>query len=211
LLERGPVKILTRKGYGAGNQDKNKTSPKYTNIPSDAAIVTFDVMFDPGFEWGCKGKVGGLSIGPGKSSGCEYSANGASLRMMWYGRQGSVATPYAYVYVPTGTAQGQPVGLQDANARCGQDLFREDKDFMGKMSTGVWYTMQLGVKLNTPGQYNGELYFAFQDKVKKLGGVMWRKKNETIKQLHFNVFHGGPCLAEQNSSMQIRNVSVRPW
>ena len=220
-LERGPVKIPIKRGSGAGSF-KNKPSPKYANIPKTGAIVTFEVMFDPGYEWGCKGKVGGLSVGTGKSSGCNYSEDGASLRMMWDGDQGDVATPYAYVYVPTGTARKQPPGLQDP-PRCGQDLYKFDPDFKGKMRSGVWYTISLGVKLNTQGErtgpgvedyrlhYDGQLLFSFEGKEKILNGVCWRKTGETIQQLHFNVFHGGPCKAQEDSSMQIRNVSVRPW
>ena len=50
-------------------------------------------------------------------------SNGASFRLMWEAENnGGTPTPFAYVYVPSGSKREQPPELQDSE-RCGQRLF----------------------------------------------------------------------------------------
>lgn len=210
LLDAGPLSVVIKAGSGAGKA--KSFSKKYKNLPGDGAIVSFSVLFEPGYEWSCRGKVGGISVGPGKSSGCNYSTNGASLRLMWESKK-IAPTPFAYVYIPQGSAGQQPEGLRKP-PRCGQGLFKNE--FQGKLTTGQWFRCQLGIKLNSPGQPNGQLLFAFGREgqalvTKTVNGVLWRKGNEKIEGLTWNVFHGGGCAATKTSSMKIRDVRVAPW
>lgn len=202
LVDAGPLNVSIKPGSGAG---KAKNFEKlYTNIPKDGAIMSFEIMFAPGFEWACRGKVGGFHIGPGSSSGCRYSRNGASHRLMWEGQ----GTPFAYVYVPSGSMPQQPAGL-NKKVNCGANLFQSD--YKGLFKPGKWHTVELGVKLNAPGKPNGQLFFSVDGAGKLVDGVLWRYGNERIENFGWNVFHGGGCSASKASSLQIRNVRMKPW
>lgn len=205
LLDQG-VMASIKAGTGAG---KSKSFQKrYHGLPAQGAIVSFEVMFSPGFEWSCRGKVGGINIGPGTSSGCNYSTNGASLRLMWEAKR-IPPTPFAYVYVPQGSASRQPPGLRNP-PKCGQGLFQDE--FKGMLTTGAWFRVQLGVLLNSAGgRPDGRLLFSVNGRTKVLDGVVWRLGNEKIESLTWNVFHGGGCAATKQSSLQIRDVRVSPW
>ena len=203
-LQSGSISVNIRPGQGAGKGHALNKRFSSSNLP-DAVIVVFQINFGSGFEWGCRGKIGGIKIGPGQSSGCRYSSNGASNRLMWDAGGGA----YAYVYIPQGSEGQQPSQLSDP-PRCGQSVWKEE--FAGVFKPGQWHTVRLGVKLNTPGSANGKLLFGVDGTVKTLSGVVWRTQSGVdIDSFGLGIFHGGPCSATENSSLQIRNIKVHQW
>lgn len=202
LLE-GTLQANIKPGQGAGKG--HALDKKFRTALPDAVIAVFQVNFASGFEWGCKGKIGGLKVGPGTSSGCNYSSNGASNRLMWNAGGGA----YSYVYIPQGSEGRQPKELSSP-PNCGQDVWKED--FAGVFKTGTWHTIRLGIKLNTPGSADGKLLFGVDGTVKTLSGVVWRLDSGIkIEGFDVAVFHGGPCSANESSSVQIRNIKVYKW
>lgn len=193
-------------GTGAGSGKSFSKNFSGSPFPMQACVVTFEIMFDKGFEFGCRGKVGGLFVGTGSASGCNYSKDGASLRMMW--EAGPPSTAFAYTYVPDGSQKIQPRELSEVT-RCGQDA--TDKKFGAKMTPGNWYRIELGIKLNTVGKKDGVLYMAFENDSVVVNGVTWRTQNIPITKFSYNVFHGGPCNATRRSTLQLRNVEVHQW
>lgn len=61
---------------------------------------------------------------PHASPPARARRSGASLRLMWEAENtGGRPTPFAYVYLPSGTKGQQPGALQDTE-RCGQNVFQ---------------------------------------------------------------------------------------
>jgi hypothetical protein len=205
MLDRGPINVRIQRGMGAGGRHALHKQWKGSPFPfRDGALVGFDVNFAPGYEWGCQGKLGGLFIGTGKASGGVYSSDGASHRIMWDRGGGA----HAYVYIPKGTAGRQP-SLLSRPGNYGQGVWK--RDFAGVFKPGTWHRVELGVKLNTPGRSDGLLLMRIDGISRSLSGVYWRQGSEPITRFAFGVFHGGPCSAQANSSLQFRNVQVRRW
>lgn len=173
-------------------------------ISSGGIIVSFDIQFAPGYEWGCRGKIGGVSVGTGDAGGGDFSDNGASARAMWDKDGGS----YVYVYVPSGTASRQPAPVRPRGNN-GGIVFQQN--YRRAFKTGTWHRVDLGVKLNTPGQYDGRLLYAVDGRTSTLNDILWRKGNYSIGRFFLGVFHGGGCEATRNSSMQVKNIRVYKW
>lgn len=206
-LEPGAINVSVKAGTGAGRKHAIDKDWK-VNLP-DGAIASFDIKFNPGFEWGCRGKIGGLFIGTGSASGKEYSTTGASNRLMW-GKNGSA---YAYVYVPKGSQSQQPAPLNEKND-AGIGVWEDS--YQGALKTGVWHHVELGVKLNsvTNGRPNadGVLSFSVDGNKRTLNGVIWRlDEGLDVRKFNLGVFHGGPCSAQQDSSLAFKNLNVRSW
>lgn len=209
VLMGDTLTVRHRAGTGPGRHAFHK---EFKNDPfplKRGAVVRFDVRFDRGFEWGCRGKVGGLFVGPGSADGGEHSKNGASLRLMWDAGGGA----YAYVYMPRGSEPLQPAPL-DQRSRKGTSVF---KDAFKRALVGTgWHTVQLGIKLNTVGKHepnaDGELLFSIDDKQRVLRNVVWRlRDNLAIEQFALSLFHGGPCRATRTSTSAVRNARVFSW
>lgn len=205
-LEKGTITVNIRRGMGAGGQHALQRDYRNSFPIRDGCVVGFDIFFKEGFEFGCKGKIGGLQIGTGKASGGQYSPNGATHRMMW-DRDGKTA--YAYVYVPEGTGGRQPGPLSNPG-KYGQSVWKNA--FAGKLKTGDWLRVELGVKLNTPGKSDGAMFMRIEDEQQTQGNVYWRTSGTMdITKFGFGIFHGGPCKAERDSTLYIRNVELFEW
>lgn len=199
------MRIVIKAGTGAGSSKSGGRT--FTGRPfpvSDGVVVAFEIMFGPNYEWSCGGKIGGLFVGTGSASGCNYSSNGASNRIN-FGRNGSM---FSYVYIPAGTQGRQPAALSNT-PRCGQKVFGDD--FENVFTPGQWYTILCGIKLNAPGRSDGALMVGLNDKVRILNGVLWRTSNLPITRFSFNPFHGGPCNASRQSTVSFRNVRAYRW
>lgn len=200
------MRIVIEKGMGAGNPKPGGRTFKGAPFPisSGGVVVSFEIMFDAGYEWSCGGKIGGLFVGTGSASGCDYSTNGASNRIN-FGRNGGMKS---YVYIPEGSAGKQPSELSSP-PNCGQKVFEDD--FANSFTPGKWYTVHCGIRLNTVGKSDGKLLVGLNDKVRVLNGVLWRLSNLPITRFSFNPFHGGGCLASRQSSLNLRNVRAYRW
>ena len=184
-----------------------------------AAKLSFEINFAPGFSFDAKdgerGKVGGLKIGEGKSSGCKHS-EASSLRLMWERNR----TAQAYTYLPESTwRKSQPDFIEKYKwPQCGLGIW--DKDFDNIFSeTGQWYTVVLGAKLNDIGQRNGKIYMKItgpKNLEREGDGVVWvtsGTKNPFITQIEFLSFFGGGdrMKSVKPSTFQLRNIRIGPY
>lgn len=207
-LLRERLRVVHRRGTGPGRHAYWRT---FKNAPFplfDGCVVSFDIRFERGFEWGCRGKIGGLFIGPGQADGGKHSRDGASFRVMWDSR----GSAYGYVYVPTGSEYLQPPELA-RRAPKGQDIL---KDKFSGVFGSRWRTVELGLKLNSfsRGRPNrdGQLMLSVDGRTQRLKGVVWRlRKDISIDAFTLGLFHGGPCSATRTSYSDVRNVVVYPW
>lgn len=198
-------RVVFAKGTGAGKKHAGSRDFRDRPFPvSTGAVVSFDVKFDANFEWSCGGKIGGLFVGTGKASGGNYSANGASHRVMW-DDDGGV---FSYVYIPKGSDNRQPALLSKAG-NYGQGIFKDE--FARSFTTDKWYTVHCGIQLNSPGKSDGKLLFGVNSKIKVLNGVVWRLNSDPVTRFSFGLFHGGPCSAARQSTANLRNVRVYRW
>lgn len=199
------IRIPPGSGSGSGNHAYNRGfEGRPFPITTGGIILSFDVWFAKGFEWGCRGKIGGLVVGTGRSAGGDFSDNGASARVMWDRDGGS----YVYVYVPAGTAGQQPAPVRPRGDNGGivwQPQYRR------VFRTDTWHRVDLGIKLNTPGRYDGRLLFAVDGVTNVLDDILWRKGDYSIRMFALGVFHGGGCEATRESTMAIKNIRVYKW
>jgi hypothetical protein len=200
------VELRITPGMGAGSG--SASSGRWAGPPfplAQGAVAAFDIYFHPGFEWSCHGKVGGFSIGPGKSSGGNRSADGASHRLMW----DSNGTAKAYVYVPAGSEAKQPPPLNQRRAY-GVGVF--EPEFQRVFTPGSWHHVQMGIKLNTPPHADGVLMLSIDGKTRILRGVTWRLfAHVPVLSFQFRAFHGGGCVATKHSAITIRNIRIHEW
>ncbi len=209
VLVPDELKVRIKAGTGPGRHAFHKEFKGDPFPLKRGAVVNFDLRFERGFEWGCRGKIGGLFIGHGEADGGEHSKYGASLRLMWDAGGGA----YAYVYVPKGSERHQPSPLDEHNQK-GTSVF---KNAYKRSLVGTnWHRIQLGVKLNsfTKNKPNadGELLLSIDDKQRILRNVMWRLRDDiSVEQFALGVFHGGPCRATRTSATAVRDVRVYSW
>lgn len=206
---REETKVKHSRGTGPGRHALQQSFRGDPFPLKRGCLVTFDVKFDPGFEWGCRGKIGGLRVGPGDAGGGEYSRDGASLRVMWDKGGGA----YAYVYVPQGTHRMQPDPLAEKK-RTGAGLFKEG--FEGAFRGEGWHTVTLGLKLNAvrggKPAADGVLLFGVDGSERRLDNVVWRVDDALdVERFVLGVFHGGPCKATRTSFSNYRNIRVYDW
>ena len=226
-LNRKEFQIDVKKGTGSGAKHAFGKDYKLNN--SRGVVVRFLVKFHPGFEWGCKGKVGGLRVGPGDASGGDYSKDGASLRLMWDAGGGA----HAYIYTPLDTFPHQPNTQLRTKEKYGQSMYLDVFNKQSKALAGEgWHTVDLGVKLNDVkkgrdkeaiasgaaveiGGYtvykNGRLLFAIDGEERTEDRVIWRRYPVNVQAFGLGVFHGGPCKAEANSKMSFGAITQYMW
>ena len=209
VLGPDELKVRIKAGTGPGRHAFHREFKDDPFPLKRGAVVNFDVRFERGFEWGCRGKIGGLHVGHGKASGGEHSKNGASLRLMWDAGGGA----YAYVYVPRGSEHSQPRPLDEHRPK-GTDVFKEV--FKRALVGTNWHRIKLGVKLNSFSKNrpnaDGELLLSIDDKQRILRNVIWRTRDDiAVEQFVLSFFHGGPCRATRTSESAVRDVRVYSW
>lgn len=227
VLQKEELVMTIWPGMGAGGKHA-KPDPLFQLSfgPNQSVVARFQVKFDTGFEWGCRGKVGGLFVGTGDASGGHSSEHGASARLMW---DGPTRTGYAYVYVPEGSRHMQPQELRvpppsSDGKETGNHVWRNDPFLVGKFADHNWHDVALGIKLNsfTKGANNrdGALWLQIDGATKLLPGVVWRKRPGIgISKFQVRVFHGGPegppkkggCDSTKTSTLRVRNVQLWSW
>lgn len=188
---------------GTGSGRRHALNKLYRQPPFPAARgarVTFDLTFRAGFEWGCRGKVGGFVVGTGPADGHEHSAGAASYRLCWNSGGGA----FVYVYVPAGTQARQPPGpLRSTNS---QGALLWEREFRTAFTTEKAHKVELALALNSPGAADGTMTVAIDGRRQSLGGVIWRTGNQPVSFWGLGVFHGGPCAATRPSALVIQNM-----
>lgn len=195
--------VAVNAGTGHGTKHAYDKGFKGRPFPlQGGAVATFDIMFKNGYEWSCRGKIGGFFMGSGKASGGQHSSGAASMRMCWNGGGGA----FAYVYVPTGTSGRQPPAIAKGNGKWGVLIW--ESEFRGVFTYDKWSRVRMGLTLNSPGQGNGTMFMEIDGRRASMSGITWRTGKEPVSSFVLDVFHGGPCRATKNSALSIRNLSV---
>lgn len=141
--------------------------------PADDAYLRYEVRFPTGFDFVKGGKLPGLYSGRMNNGGkIPDGTNGFSTRYMWRAR----GVGEVYAYLPTSTGHGTSLGR-------------------GSWSwpTGVWASVQQHVRLNTPGQADGQLRVWLNGAlVFEQGGLTYRSTPSVqVEGVFFSTFFGG--------------------
>jgi hypothetical protein len=141
------------------------------NRPKDALTLTYQVRFQPGFEFVKGGKLPGL-FGGTAGSGGEHHDDGFSTRFMW--RTDGAGEVYAYLPEQRGY---------------GDSLGRGSWTF----STGDWNLITQHIELNTPGKADGSVTVSLNDsEVFRQSGLSYRSSADLhIDGVFFSTFFGG--------------------
>lgn len=141
---------------------------------AERACLTYQVRFEPGFDFVKGGKLPGLYGGEAPSGGDEVDGeSGFSMRFMW--REAGQGELYEYV-----ASQDEKFG-----ASVGRGLW--------SFPTGEWVTIEQELVLNTPGEADGLARVWINGvPVLEQSEIVYRTTEEvTIDGLMFSTFFGG--------------------
>lgn len=210
------LKVHHDKGSGSTATDPSAIGgigvfgvPNGLPASSGGVVFAYDVLYPPGWQWARGGKMGGVSIGTGKSSGGHHTADGASHRVMWQVNGGAIS----YIYVPEGAKQINPA-LQGSKIY-GFGLF--NADFAGALKIGTWNRIEVGTKLNTFDAAgapipNGWATLTVNGMTRAVNNVVWRSRpSDNINNVFFSDFFGGPENSPVDQSSYYANPALYAW
>lgn len=181
-------------------------------FPADACRFRFKVWFEDGFPWGpdmkkVAGKLIGLTIGKGSATGGNYSSTASTYRVTW--SHGGGVQAYLYPQV-RGTFSKKRAGEdiawdqldQSPQVRAaayvatGVHVFapRDKKDPAAwdlRVHTGRWNDVEMVVRLNTPGRYDGVLGLTVNGVTRTLDTVRYRYDDAPLTAVSLGTFFGG--------------------
>lgn len=203
---KGAVNVNILPGMGNGTTHALHKMYKGRPFPAQGGVLaSFNIMFHQGFEWGCRGKIGGFVVGTGSASGGKHSSTAASYRMCWNSGGGA----FAYVYVPSGTQSRQPPGPLQKSWQFGQLIW--EREFARVFTAGKYSRVEMGIRLNTPGKSDGVMMLRVDGRQHTMNGIVWRTGNQPVTFFGLGIFHGGPCKATKRSNITITDMSFKPW
>lgn len=142
------------------------------------------------------GKFGGFEIGQGVASGARYSTTGATYRVTFH--PGGTLTGYLYpemrrAFVGRSASwaqEDQSPELQSVSViQSGVHVWHDNTDLA--LKKGQWNDIDMFMKLNTPGKYDGVMELTVNGVTKRLDSVRYRYDNATINAFHLSTFFGG--------------------
>jgi hypothetical protein len=149
--------------------------------PMDSATMSYDVYFQPGFDFTYGGKLPGLA-GFDAPRGCSHltRTRGWSHRLMWQKHGGMVT----YGYYPS----------KPQSIRCG-----ENWKWNQGVQTGRWHNIRIFVAINTAGVANGVSKAWLDGRlVLDKRNIMYRfvdKPEYTINKAYITTYVGGSSVA----------------
>lgn len=163
-----------------------------------AGCLSYEVWFEPDFQFAKGGKLPGLWGGRNVSGCTHYTDRGFSTRFMW-SREG-LGFVYAY--------------FADRQAKCGEAVGLRSP--LGDMliEPGRWHRLSQEVRLNTPGRADGLLRVWFDGAlVVDRDDVQFRDRADVrIEGLMFSTFFGGSSRGNASPRRQMtkfRDFSYR--
>ena len=175
----------------------------------DAVVLAMRVFYPIGFDFARGGKMIGIEMGEGESSGGRHSPNASSHRIMWQTDGGAIS----YIYPPEGVKQ--------ADSRLSTESFGVGawkKDFERVLKTGKWHDVEVGVRMNTfdaRGKPNpdGVGYIRIDGISREFTGIRWAgtKKYAYVSGLTVSSFFGGPLTSPKDQHAYYADFSVREW
>lgn len=185
-----------------------KAIPRGFPMSHGGVVFAFDAFFPKGYKWARGGKIGGVSIGPGKSSAGRHTSDGASNRIMFQVDGGAIL----YVYVPAGSHQVDPrlQGTHDF----GFGVF--NKEFAGCLREGEWNHLEIGTKLNTfsgsTPNADGAGSLTINGVTHSIDKIVWRLHPEfQLNDVFLSEFFGGPDPSPVDQDCFYANFEVYAW
>ncbi|KAL7321840.1 hypothetical protein PS15m_001568 [Mucor circinelloides] len=192
------VKVLYPAGsyapVGTKNDNTGTTGGlEFYSVPDsgtyyNTALLSYDLAFDPGFDWVKGGKLPGIFGGaPGKGCSGGEKATGSncfSVRLMWR----SSGAGEAYAYIPTSDSL-----CKTKQVICNSDYGTSFSRGIIQFSPAKWTRMEIYVKLNSGSNANGILQ-VWQDGSLMINqqAIQFRSSNDIgISSLMFSTFFGG--------------------
>ena len=209
------------KGSGANTsyQGPPKIEYKSSSLPN-ALVFVMEAYWPTDFDFTNKGKLSGIFVGTGVSSGCSHSATGSSHRIMWYQQKKAPTSGIiSYMYPPVGPKQFNPDFLTTpvkGHARCGNGIWNMDPGMQTVLTKGVWHTLEVGIQLNTftngkPNQ-DGIGYIAIDGKSREVTKIIWAATPAMkITGVNLGSFFGGSAISSKNQSAYFKKFGVYAW
>lgn len=155
--------------------------------------LSFDMMFDPNFDFSWGGKVGfGFLIGNGYTGGVPgWDGNGGSFRVMWYKNTSTspvILKPYVY--------------YKDQPGTYGNDFGKAYPSNGTSIQKGVWYNIKMYAKANTGSNTDGRLTMVINGTTVIDQAIRWTTNdlNRMINNICFETFRGGAETYWQSSN-----------
>ncbi|PSR70809.1 hypothetical protein PHLCEN_2v13307 [Hermanssonia centrifuga] len=184
-------------GFGFYMQGPGPFHKKLTQETPDEVVMSYEVMFEEGWEWRKGGKLPGIYGGVGESA---YGCTGGrqtdrckcfNLRLMW--RENGTGELYAYLPQDAANTAAMlaipPRSIQhpDYGFSVGRGAW--------KFVTGKWTAVAERVKMNTVGKANGEIevFIDGRSVIKAIGLVLRDQEapSSCVRGMHFQTFFGG--------------------
>lgn len=200
------------------------SSPKDV-FPSEEVTFRYKVYFKKGFNFVISGKLPGIFIGTyqeGYSTGKLYNMGQGSFRPTWQAtKDGKKAKISPYMYGAHGSydkalrAQGPATAdaISRGGGRAGIHLWKDGGTSLGLKSG--WNTIEIALKMNTPGLANGRVRMRVNQQVKTLDDVSFRDTDDTkIQSIAMECFFGGSSKYHMTpgykQSLKMKDIQVRP-
>lgn len=144
-----------------------------------SAVLSYDVFFEPDFEWVRGGKLGAGLFGGKGTTGCRpIVPDGFSARLMW--RANGQVMMYLY--------------HQNRKERCGDNFLAMNGAVPFQLKKGTWYRITLSITMNSPPEASNGKAELYIDGVSRslVTGLQWRKDGKAnIDTFGLSTFYGG--------------------
>jgi hypothetical protein len=155
--------------------------------------LSFDMMFDPNFDFSWGGKVGfGFLIGNGYTGGTPgWDGEGASFRLMWYKNTSTspvILKPYVY--------------YKDQPGTYGNDFGKVYPSGGASIQKGQWYNVKMYMKANTGSNTDGRVQMVINGTTVIDQAIRWTTNDlkRTVNNICFETFRGGAETYWQSST-----------
>jgi hypothetical protein len=197
--------VLLPKGkIGGGSSNASFLLNPPGMFPTEQCRVKFKLFFDDRFEWTqsasrrVAGKLAGFTIGNGVASGRRYSDTGASYRLTFAPNQGAKGYMYPQLKKPfTGNITWDLADQQGAfktrsYLAAGVHVFATSRENTERhFKSGQWNDVDMFIKLNTPGRYDGVMQLSINGQTSRLDNVRYRYTDIKITGFQIAPFFGG--------------------
>lgn len=180
-------------------QGSHKPSTYNIVVPeNDQIFLRWYRKYEPGFDFACQVKTNGVYASAPDASGGGVKPTGYdkfSLKLQIWPVNGGGGKPLIYTYHPE-----QPGGY-------GESL-KQNIGAPAIIQPGNWYSFEIMLKANTPGQHNGEIKLWINGELKAhYTGMRFRDTDDLkINQLNITAYVGGLCTAPKNQKVWDDNL-----
>ena len=198
------LEVILKKGeiHGGGSNTNMSLRPAKF-FPATACRIKFKLYFDDKFPWtktgsfNVGGKLGGFDIGHGQASGSNYSTTGASYRLTF--KEDRQAVAYLYPQLKrdfSGDVSWEQLDQTEAlksisYIAAGVHIFSRNRKADLAFKSNQWNSVEMYMKLNTPGKSDGIMELAVNGERRRLDQVRYRYTGERIEEFKLAPFFGG--------------------